>query len=144
MNKNVIKQEIINPLMSSVDLFNSDFSVGSLCTLSLHEVGFMINMRDIDCVKRWLTSNNIKIYKRSKFNYVYKIDVECEIDKVRVRDLRVSHPNEWEMRYKIIAKDDAVYEMVVLSLGGEVCIMPSTRVIKKNKRDVELFKKLIS
>jgi hypothetical protein len=131
-------------LFDSSNYFDREFNIGSLSTLSLNEVGVIIQMKDIEGVKRWLNSNDVKVYKRSKFNYVYKIDVECEIDKVRVRDLRKSFPNEWEMRYRIIAKDDAVYKMVVLSLGGELNYMATSKVERESVGDEQLYKKLMS
>jgi hypothetical protein len=76
-------------LFDSSNYFDREFNIGSLSTLSLNEVGVIIQMKDIEGVKRWLNSNDVKVYKRSKFNYVYKIDVECEIDKVRVRSSKI-------------------------------------------------------
>lgn len=147
MSKNVNEIQEINQnilMFDSSNYIDKEFNIGSLATLSLNEVGIIIQMKDIEGVKRWLNSNNIKVYKRSKFNYVYKIDVEIEIDKIRVRDLRKSFPNEWEMRYRIIAKDDAVYKMVVLSLGGELNYLATSKVKRKSVGDEQLYKKLMS
>jgi hypothetical protein len=36
------------------------------------------------------------------------------------------------MRYRIIAKDDAVYKMVVLSLGGELNYMATSKVERES------------
>jgi hypothetical protein len=119
-------------LFDSSNYFDREFNIGSLSTLSLNEVGVIIQMKDIEGVKRWLNSNDVKVYKRSKFNYVYKIDVECEIDKVRVRDLRKSFPNEWEMRYQLLQRTCGLHKMVVLSLGGELNYMATSKVERES------------
>jgi hypothetical protein len=116
-------------------------STGSLALLTLPEVGSRIKIKDIESIKRWLSKYNIMMYKLSKQICVYEIDLDCEIDKIRVRDLRMQHPNNWEEVYKSIAKDKSVFEMVVISLGGEVTNKPSTRVKLKSNYEKELLKK---
>lgn len=115
------------------------YSKRSLDTLTLVEVGKRLNLIDIEAIKRWLNKNKIRIYKFPKQNYVYQIDLDCEIDKVRVIDLRKQFPDNWEEVYKKIAKDNAVYEMVVISLGGQVFEKIKSKITVKNKKEEDLF-----
>ncbi|WP_188050255.1 hypothetical protein [Flavobacterium sp. GP15] len=115
------------------------YSTRSLDTLTLMEVGKRLNLIDIEAIKRWLNKNKIRIYKFPKQNYVYQIDLDCEIDKIRVTDLRKEFPDNWEEVYKKIAKDNAVYEMVVISLGGQVFEKIKSKITVKNKKEEDLF-----
>lgn len=115
------------------------YSTRSLDTLTLVEVGKRLNLIDMEAIKRWLSKKNIRIYKFPKQNYVYQIDLDCEIDKIRVTDLRKQFPDNWEEVYKKIAKDNAVYEMVVISLGGQVFEKIKSKITVKNKKEEDLF-----
>lgn len=117
---------------------------GSLVTLTLDEVGVMVKIRDVESIKRWLMKNNIQIHKFSRINYVYKIDVDCVIAKPFVLGLKLKYPNNWEQMFKKIARDDFVYEMVVLSLGGEFIDKPMTKIKTRNAEEEALFKRYLS
>ena len=108
------------------------------------EVADKLKLKDFDATKRWLEKKGIAIYKETKTHFVYEIDVDVEIDKTRVKDLRNKYPNNWEKLYKKIAKDDSVYEMVVHSLVGESVARPTTKLKLTNQDDKELYKKLIA
>jgi hypothetical protein len=137
--KNSLESRKIKCTNSAVE--RNMLNTGSLQTLTLHEAGNRINTKDLESIKRWLLKNNICIYKLTKQNCVYEIDVDCAIDKIRVRDLRNQYPNDWEKLYKKIARDNSVYEMVVYSLGGEVSSKPTTTVKPESKYENELIKK---
>lgn len=108
------------------------------------EVGQKIKLSDFDAIKRWLVKKGITIYKETKVNFVYEIDVDVEIDKIKVRDLKGKYPNNWQELYKKIAKDEAVYEMVVYSLTGDSLTRPTTKLKLTTQADKELFNKLIA
>jgi hypothetical protein len=116
----------------------------SLVTLTLDEVGVMVKIRDVESIKRWLIKNNIEIHKFSRINYVYKIDVDCVIAKPFVLGLKLKYPNNWEQMFKIIAKDDFVYEMVLLSLGGEFIDKAMTKIKTRNAEEEALYKRYSS
>lgn len=136
-NKKVIKNENID----SENIFHSLDNNCSLSTLTLAEVGVKIKIKDVEAIKRWLKNNNITIHKFSKTNYVYQIDVDCVIDKVRARELMKQYPNNWQAVYRKIVKNNDVYEMVVLSLTGVLSIKPTTRIKPVNKSETELYKR---
>ncbi|MFV8466701.1 hypothetical protein [Flavobacterium sp. LB1P62] len=116
----------------------------SLVTLTLDEVGVMVKIRDVESIKRWLIKNNIEIHKFSRINYVYKIDVDCVIAKPFVLGLKLKYPNNWEQMFMKIAKDDFVYEMVLLSLGGEFIDKAMTKIKTKNAEEEALYKRYSS
>jgi len=113
----------------------------SLSLLTIPEVALKIKFKDFDATKKWLQQKNITILRDRKPYMVYEIDVDCEIDKGYVKDLRRKYPNDWEEIYKKIAKDDSVYEMVVLSLSGEVRSKPMTKIRPSNVTEHALLKK---
>lgn len=112
-----------------------------LSILTIAEVGDKINLKDEDAIKKWLISKDISIHKTGKFRFVYEIDVDCAIDKIRVLELRKQYPDDWIGLYKRISKDSAVYEMVVHNLQGEISTKPTTKVKPNNKTENELYKK---
>lgn len=113
----------------------------SLSTLTIQDVGVKIKITDGEAIKRWLKNKNIQIHKFPKGNYVYQVDVDCEIDKPFVKDLQRRFPNDWAQVYKKIAKDTAVYEMVVFSLSGEFIEKPMAKIKTRNAEEKALFKK---
>ncbi len=108
------------------------------------EVGKKIKLSDFDAIKRWLDKKGITIYKETKVHFVYEIDVDVEIDKIRVKDLKAKNPNNWQELYRMIAKDIAVYEMVVFILNGEIVSRPTTKLKLTTDADKDLYKKLIA
>lgn len=123
---------------------NNEKQTKSLGILTILEVGPKIKLTDFDAIKKWLNKKGITIYKETKVHFVYEIDVDVEIDKIRVKDLKVKNPNNWQELYKMIAKDNAVYEMVVSSLVGDYVARPTTKLKLTTDADKELFKKLIA
>lgn len=123
--------------------YNSTSNSKSLTILSIQEVSSKIKKKDLDATRKWLEKREIPIYKDSKPHYVYEVDVDCEIDKTRVRTLRNKYPNNWEEIYRKIARDNSVYEMVVLSLGGEVCRKPTSKIKLQNNNERELYKRYL-
>ena len=112
--------------------------------MTILEVAKKLKLSNFDASKKWLEKKGIKIYKETKTHLVYEIDVDVEIDKNKVKDLRIKYPNNWEQLYKKIAKDDSVYEMVVFILNGETVSRPTTKLKLTSEADKDLYKKLIA
>lgn len=123
---------------------NNETNTKSLGLLTILEVGKKIKLSDFDAIKRWLDKKGITIYKETKVHFVYEIDVDVEIDKIRVKDLKAKNPNNWQELYKMIAKDNAIYEMVVFILNGETVSRPTTKLKMTTEADKDLYKKLIA
>ena len=123
---------------------NNETNTKSLGLLTILEVGKKIKLSDFDAIKRWLDKKGITIYKETKVHFVYEIDVDVEIDKIRVKDLKAKNPNNWQELYKMIAKNNAVYDMVVFILNGETVSRPTTKLKMTSEADKDLYKKLIA
>jgi hypothetical protein len=113
----------------------------SLNILTISEVASKIKLKDIETTKKWLRNKNITIHKDCKQLFVYEIDVDTEIDKIKVLDLQKKFPNSWQEIYRKITDDFSVYEMVIHSLGLDVLSNPSTRLKPVNKKEHELYNK---
>jgi hypothetical protein len=116
----------------------------SFTLITIPEVAIKIKLTDFEATKKWLLQKNITIHSDRKPYTVYEIDVDCELDKGYVRDLRNKYPDNWEEIYRKIAKDDAVCEMVVLSLSGEVKFKPLSKIKTINKSEDELLKRYMA
>jgi hypothetical protein len=116
----------------------------SFTLITIPEVAIKIKLTDFEATKKWLLQKNITIHSDRKPYTVYEIDVDCELDKPYVRDLRNKYPDNWEEIYRKIAKDDAVCEMVVLSLSGEVKFKPLSKIKTINKSEDELLKRYMA
>lgn len=122
------------------NMINLFFFFYHLPTLNFVQVGERINLKDYDAIKKWLISKDITIHKMGK-PYVYEIDVDCAIDKVKVMELKKQYPNDWIELYRKISKDESVCEMVIHSLSGEETSKPTTKIKLSNNIENELYKK---
>ena len=122
-----------------LDITNKEIN---LKILSIIEVAERIKTKDNIATKKWLEKKGINIYTDTKTHYVYEIDVAVEIDKPWVISLMNRYPEKWKDVYKKTVKDNAVYEMVLLSLGGDLSYLPTTKIKSLNGNDKKLFEKL--
>jgi hypothetical protein len=112
--------------------------------LTLGEVSNLIMMDSIPAVKKWLTSKKIRINKFSKANYVYEIEVLCEIDKQLALNLKWKNPTQWKEFYKCAARSESIYNLVMIQIGEEVVYKPINKVKTKGVNDEKLLKELLS
>ena len=68
--------------------------------LTIKEVASKIKLLDESATLRWLYKNNINIYKISKKNVVYQLEVDCAIEKPFAKYLKKLFPNNWESTYR--------------------------------------------
>lgn len=123
-------------------MMNNNFNNCGILTLG--EVSNIIMMDSIPAVKKWLTSKNIRINKFSKANYVYEIEVLCEIDKQLALNLKWKNPTQWKEMYKCIAKNSSIYELVLMQIGEEDVYKPINKVKTKGTKDEKLLNELLS
>ena len=121
---------------------NNNFNNSGILTLG--EVSNIIMMDSIPAVKKWLASNNIRINKFSKANYVYEIEVLCEIDKQLALNLKWKNPTQWKEMYKCVAKNSAIYELVLMQIGEEIVHKPLYKVKTRGSKDEKLLNELLS
>lgn len=123
-------------------MMNNNFNNSGILTLG--EVSNIIMMDSIPAVKKWLTSKNIRINKFSKANYVYEIEVLCEIDKQLALNLKWKNPTQWKEMYKCVAKNSAIYELVLMQIGEEIVHKPLYKVKTRGSKDEKLLNELLS
>jgi hypothetical protein len=112
--------------------------------LTLDQVGDLLMLNSIQSVKNWLRSKNISVNKFSKANYVYEVEVVCEIQKQLVNNLRRNYPTKWKEMYKVVAPNESIFELVLLQIGEQVVYKPINKVKTKGTTDEKLLKELLS
>ena len=115
----------------------------SLDTLTLPQVAEKINVKDIETAKKWLVEQGIKIHKFTKTPFVYQIEVDSQIDKPFVQQLRNKYPDKWKDRYRDVVKDLSVYNLTITLLEDEISPVPAARSIRINKKDEKRYKDLL-
>ena len=115
----------------------------SLDTLTLPQVAEKINVKDIETAKKWLVEQGIKIHKFTKTPFVYQIEVDSQIDKPFVQQLRNKYPDKWKDRYRDVVKDLSVYNLTITLLEDEISPVPAARATMINKKDEKRYKDLL-
>jgi hypothetical protein len=114
-----------------------------LDTLTLAQVAERINVKNIETAKKWLIANGIKIHRFINSLFVYQIEVDSQIDKPYVQQLRNKYPDKWKDRYRDVVKDLSVYNLTITLLEDEISPIPRVKISKINKKDEERYKKLL-
>jgi hypothetical protein len=115
----------------------------SLDTLTLEQVSERIHCTSEGSARNWLKSCGIKVYRFARKSFVYQIEVESEIDKPFVIQLRHKFPDKWKERYRDVVKDIAVYNLLVSKMEDTPTPTPSVRARRINKKDEDRYKKLL-
>ena len=114
-----------------------------LDTLTLAQVAERINVKNIETAKKWLMANGIKIYRFITGSFVYQIEVDSQIDKPYVQQLRNKYPDKWKDRYRDVVKDLSVYNLTITLLEDEISPIPRIKSSNINKKDEERYKRLL-
>ena len=114
-----------------------------LDTLTLAQVAERINVKDIETAKKWLMINGIKIHRFINSLFVYQIEVDSQIDKPYVQQLRNKYPDKWKDRYRDVVKDLSVYNLTITLLEDEISPIPRIISSNINKKDEERYKRLL-
>ena len=114
-----------------------------LDTLTLAQVAERINVKDIGTAKKWLIANGIKIHRFINSFFVYQIEVDSQIDKPYVQQLRNKYPDKWKDRYRDVVKDLSVYNLTITLLEDEISPIPRVKSSNINKKDEERYKRLL-
>lgn len=115
----------------------------SLDTLTLAQVAERINVKDIGTAKKWLQEKRIKIHRFLNNSFVYQIEVDSQIDKPFVQQLRNKYPDKWKDRYRDVVKDLSVYNLTITLLEDEISPIPRVKSSRINKKDEERYNKLL-
>jgi hypothetical protein len=114
-----------------------------LDTLTLAQVAERINVKNIETAKKWLIANGIKIHRFINSLFVYQIEVDSQIDKPYVQQLRNKYPDKWKDRYRDVVKDLSVYNLTITLLEDEISPIPRVKSSNINKKDEERYKRLL-
>jgi hypothetical protein len=114
-----------------------------LGTLTLAQVAERINVKNIETAKKWLMINGIKIHRFINSLFVYQIEVDSQIDKPYVQQLRNKYPDKWKDRYRDVVKDLSVYNLTITLLEDEISPIPRVKSSNINKKDEERYKRLL-
>jgi hypothetical protein len=123
--------------MNTIQSFNSGL-------LTLSEVGDMLMLSTDSAVKNWLNQRCIKIVKFSKTNFVYEVEVVCEIQKQLAKNFKRNYPHKWQEMYRLVAPNESIFQLVLIQLGDEVVYKTLNKVKTKGVKDEELLKELLS
>jgi hypothetical protein len=115
----------------------------SLDTLTLEQVAEKIHCTSEKTTRRWLDQSGIKVYRFARKSFVYQIDVDSEIDKPFVINLRNQHPEKWKDRYRDVVRDLAVYNLLLSKIEDTPTPIPKARAKRVNKKDEERYKRLL-
>jgi hypothetical protein len=115
----------------------------SLDTLTLAQVAEVIHTSNEKSTRKWLGERGIKVYRHARVSFVYQIEVDSEIDKPFVINLRNKYPDKWKERYRDIVKDLAVYNLTISMIEDTPTPIPSVRARIINKKDEDRYKKLL-
>ena len=115
----------------------------SLDTLTLEQVSERIHSTNEKTTRRWLEACGVKVYRFARKSFVYQVEVESEIDKPFVLQLRNQHPDKWKERYRDVVKDLAVYNLLVSKIEDTPTLIPTVRARRVNKKDEERYKRLL-
>ena len=115
----------------------------SLDTLTLAQVAEKINVKDIETAKKLLQEKRIKIHRFLNNSFVYQIEVDSQIDKPFVQQLRNKYPDKWKDRYRDVVKDLSVYNLTITLLEDDISPIPRVKSSRINKKDEERYNKLL-
>ena len=116
----------------------------SIKTLSIHEVADRLNAT-ISSAKNMLKKWEIQIYRIHKNDYVYEIDLDIQLHKPFVLNLKRKYPNKWIDMYRNIEKDEVIFNQMLMLLEEEPIVIhqPTTKVKLKSSNDKKLYDSLL-
>lgn len=115
----------------------------SQLTLTLAQVSIRLNYKNEHVTKRWLKKNGIQIHRLAKNNFVYQIELDLVLERPYVTSLRNKHPQKWKDMYRVVCKDNSLYELMVMEMGESTQFIPMTKVSLRSKSDDKLYKSLL-
>jgi hypothetical protein len=111
--------------------------------MDLKEVGELIHRKNKECIKKWLHFNKITIHRLANLTFVYQIDFDCAMMLPHVKDFKRKYPLQWEAYYQKTIKDEALFNLIMLSLEVEINYKPTTKVKRRSQGDEKLYQKLL-
>ena len=111
--------------------------------LTLRQVAKELNYKDELATRRWLKKNGIQKHRLAKENFVYQIEFDLVFERLYVNGLRIKHPQKWKDMYRVVCKDNTLYELMVMEVEESTPRIPMTKVSLRSKSDDKLYKSLL-
>lgn len=111
--------------------------------LTLRQVAAELNYKDELATRRWLKKNGIQIHRLAKENFVYQIEFDLVFERLYVNGLRIKHPQKWKDMYRVVCKDNTLYELMVMEVEESTPRIPMTKVSLRSKSDDKRYKSLL-
>lgn len=112
--------------------------------LTLNEIAELLKLNSLPAVKKWLETKNISIYKFSKINYAYEIEVLCEINKPLGINFRSKHPKKWKELFRISLNNDQLFDFIINIMDDTTPSASIQKVRTKTESDEKLLKQLLA
>lgn len=114
--------------------------------LSLKDLSRLLSYSQIDSVKRWLNSKEIKIHHiGNRKNVVFKIDYEVTLMIEKGIELKNKFPSNWKELLWFYTTDDKIMGLVCFYIEQKTLTNRRFKTIKlKTKKEKELIKELIN
>ena len=115
----------------------------SQSTLTLTQVSSILKYKKDSCTRKWLKKNGIQHHRIGKDNFVYQIEFDLVFERPYVTSLRIKHPQKWKDMYRVVCKDNSLYELMMIEMDELTPIIPMTKVSLRSKSDDKLYKSLL-
>lgn len=115
----------------------------SLEILPLAEVSEILGYKDDKTTRKWLKKMGIQVHLLAKKSFVYQIELDYELDKPYVLDLKRKHPLKWKEKYKCVVKDPDLYNLMIFEVDHLTDFTPTTKVSVRNDSDKKLYNSLL-
>ena len=114
--------------------------------LSLKDLSILLSYSQIDSVKRWLDSQQIKIHHiGNRKNVVFKIDYEVALMVEKGIELRNKYPSNWKELLWFYTTDDKIMDLVCFYIDEKTITNRRFKTIKPiTKKEKELIKDLMN
>ena len=120
--------------------------ISNVQLLSLKDLSILLSYSQIDSVKRWLDSKQIKIHHiGNRKNVVFKIDYEVALMVEKGIELRNKYPSNWKELLWFYTTDDKIMDLVCFYIDEKTITNRRFKTIKpKTKKEQELIKDLLN
>jgi len=112
--------------------------------LTIAEVGEQIKYKDTEAAKRWCLLNEVPVYKFSKRDYVYKLDLHFALSTPFILNIQKTNPLNWKEVLEDIIPDISLYNYFLLKLGEPRNNKAFAKVLPSNAKEQDLLKSLLS
>lgn len=112
--------------------------------LTIAEAGQQIRLKDTEATKKWCLTNGVPIYKFSKRDYVYKLDLQFTLSKPFILNLQKTNPIDWMDVLRDITLDTSLFNYFLLKLGEPRKNKAFSNVLPTNNKEESLLNSLLS